>query len=154
MSSKNVNETRGFVNKAVSHFADVQQSKYKEKIISMIRIVKAMTMIMFTLLLHGCSTAPVFTDISGTAINPEFINNCQLIGPIKGASMGDSFLSSMGFTSDSKNQVIKNAKEMGATHILWGMLRNGYTPYTFGDAYRCVNIEQIPKNMKRINTPI
>lgn len=113
-----------------------------------------MLMITFSLLLHGCATAPISTDISGTATNPESLNECRYIGPIKGASMGDSFLSSMGFTSDSKNQVIKNAKEMGATHILWGMLRNGYTPYTFGDAYRCVNSDESPMNMQITNTPI
>jgi hypothetical protein len=119
-------------------------------VISLVRLLTILILVPFFI---GCSVAPVFTDISGTAVDPKLVR-CELLGSIKGATMGNSFLSSMGLTTDAKNQVLANAEKMGATHILWGMLGNGYTPYTFGDAYRCSSNAGIPNNMQQIKPTI
>lgn len=97
---------------------------------------KVLALIVLSILFTGCSTS-----LSPQAINVKdadfrTVENCQFAGDVHGSSGWGNLAASTGI-QNAKNEAREQAAALGATHVIWGGLAGGYSPYVSGKTYIC-----------------
>jgi hypothetical protein len=64
------------------------------------------------------------------------VTSCKYVGEVQGSSGWGNLAASAGM-ENAKNEARENAAKLGATHIVWGNIAGGYSPYVSGKAYKC-----------------
>lgn len=101
------------------------------------RIIKIFALLLsITFMLSGCATS-----LSPRAVNVKdadfrIVESCQFVGDVHGSSGWGNLAASTGI-QNAKNEAREQAASMGATHVVWGGVAGGYSPYVNGKAYIC-----------------
>ncbi|ADE13328.1 conserved hypothetical protein [Nitrosococcus halophilus Nc 4] len=77
-------------------------------------------------------------------VTPSKVTHCELIGDVKGSS-GWGRIAIRAWAGKAKHQALQQAKNLGATHVVWSRFHNGYGsgPYAYGEAYNCSKAEAL-----------
>lgn len=84
----------------------------------------------------GCAT-----HLSGPAstiqdANTAIVQKCKYLADVAGSSGWGNIAASTGI-ENAKNEAREKAAKLGATHIVWGTVQGGYSPFVSGQAYQC-----------------
>lgn len=88
------------------------------------------------IIMAGCSTR--ITPRAAAVIDADeaMVNRCAFLGNVQGSSGWGNLAASVGM-ENAKTEAREKAATLGATHIVWGNISGGYSPYVSGRAYLC-----------------
>jgi hypothetical protein len=84
----------------------------------------------------GCATT---LSPAAARIRPAdqfIVVGCTFVGDVIGSSGWGNLAASQGM-QNAKNEGLEQAAAMGATHVVWVNIADGYSPYANGKAYKC-----------------
>ena len=89
-----------------------------------------------SMICSGCATTLSTSGLSVREADEKMVTECRFLGSVQGSSGFGNVAASVGM-QNAKNQAIERAAGMGATHIVFGDIRGGYSPSVQGRAYTC-----------------
>jgi len=92
--------------------------------------------IAITALAQGCAVAPSAAAASVKDADAPTVSACKYVGDVQGSSGWGNLAASTGM-ENAKNEARENAAKLGATHVVWGNVAGGASPYVSAKAYRC-----------------
>ena len=105
------------------------------------KISKIIAVVCLAFTFSACSTSGggiMVTDIRGKIVNPNTLM-CKSIGEIGDFSGGNAILSNERTNQVRSDDLLVEAKKMGATHVRWRNLgKKGNVGLPSGEAYRCI----------------
>lgn len=95
-----------------------------------------LTAILATLIVSGCATTLSPTATRVREADEKTVSECKFLGSVQGSSGFGNIAASVGM-QNAKNEATEKAAALGATHVVFGEIRGGYSPSVQGRAYAC-----------------